>query len=160
MRQKKAQIKMGHDSKLGSMFNFRDQFRFGHFKVWGEIGEKEITGERERIHAETQGLTLERILSSQRKLCCYQTMLHSRLYKQCSSFNRRYKEHQKTTVKGLSLDKTGCSTKISRTGLMSNLWWVFFQLYIIKNLWNDIVDNYCLGATFCPSLRSILASYQ
>lgn len=34
MRQEKAQIKMGHDSKQGSTFDFRDQFSFGHFKVW------------------------------------------------------------------------------------------------------------------------------
>lgn len=34
MRQEKVQIKMGYDLKQGFIFDFRDQFSFGYFKVW------------------------------------------------------------------------------------------------------------------------------
>lgn len=111
-------------------------------KYGREVGEKEITAESEGILAEPgEEHRKDSICSENAYLAVKPCRTKRRLYKQCSSFIRRHKEHPKTTFKGPHLDKAGHTTKVSRTGLMSDLKGIFFLLSLIKNLWNDVVEH-------------------
>lgn len=143
MRQEKAQIKMGHDSKQPFYIQLQRLVHLWHFKVW----KRGLNGRKKRIHTEAWTRMLEGILSSQRKPISLLNPIAQQTA-QCS-FDRRQKVHQKTTFNGLQLDKAGFSTATNRTRPMSDCWGIFFLLAVTKDLQDGTVNSCCLEITFC-----------
>lgn len=129
-------------------------------KYRGEKGEKE-TAEIEKIHTEAWGWTLERILSSQRKAILLLSHVAEQTVQTMLFFQQ---ETQRASKDNFQRSPTRQSRMLYRNQQNGPHVWPaggFLPIAIIKNLWNDIVDNCCLGATSsCPPFRSIWAYYH
>lgn len=124
---------MGHDSKQGSIFNFRDyQLDFRHFKVQRRDRTEGDSRNRENPHR-SMGMNIGKdFLFSEKgclaiKPCCRPDCTNNALLSTGNTKNSK-----DNFQRGLQLDKAGCCTKISRMCLISDLWCIFFLLLLLR----------------------------